>query len=215
MLLLAIAFGALGMWAAGRVQINSIVAINGAGHLVENWMLALLAGVTEETGKLAAVVAIALVAQRHFDEPLDGLIYGSFAGLGAALEESAAHHRLAPPGATLPAQEPVRLAGHLIMGGICGYGLGLVVMRSPRTLLAVAASYGAAAGLHTLWDIAAFAAADYRRANGHLLFWHNGVPLSLMLIGMVAYRILARRAARHTSDWLRICDLQTRECPAD
>jgi len=207
MILLAVVFGAAAMWAAGRMQVGMIVAINGSGHLVENWMMALMAGGTEELGKLTAVLAIAIITRRHFDEPLDGLIYGSFAGLGAALEES--FHILShlPAGSTLPAQEPVRLAGHLILGGICGYGLGLVVMKSPRTLLAVAASYLAAATLHTFWDVAAFDAADFHRANSRLLFWHHGVPVALMLAGMVAYRVLARRAAGHTREWLQVCDV--------
>jgi RsiW-degrading membrane proteinase PrsW (M82 family) len=52
--------------------------------------LAAVAALVEEGFKLLVVVVFAVFARRVFNDPMDGLIYGSLAGLGAALEEGVA-----------------------------------------------------------------------------------------------------------------------------
>lgn len=88
MLVVAVALGAGAMWLAGyhveawlvlRYQVTSRV------HLA--W----LAAGCEEPAKLAVVVLIAMVWRRHFNDPMDGIIYGAFAGVGAALLEGIIH----------------------------------------------------------------------------------------------------------------------------
>ena len=42
---------------------------------------AFITGLSEELIKLFAVAIIAIVGSRHFNDPMDGLIYGAFVGL--------------------------------------------------------------------------------------------------------------------------------------
>ncbi len=196
MVLAGIALGAGFMFLAGLAQTSVIQAMHASGRLVSNGMLAFLAGTTEELGKFAGVLVIALVSRRYFNEPLDGLLYGAFAGLGAALEESVWVLTRLDHLPTLPPQEPVRLAGHLIMGGISGFGLGLFTIRSRRWLIATVASLLAAIALHAAWDIVAFDAADHFVRTRTLQPWHSGVPIALMILGLIAFRRMVTVATR-------------------
>ncbi len=196
MLALAAVLGAVLMFLSGRGQGVVIAWLHGRGHAITNGEMALLAGATEEAAKLLVVAVIALASRRHFNEPIDGLIYGSFAGLGAALEESVAVLSLGPATALLPMQEPIRLAGHLVMGGIGGFGFGLVVLRSRWVAAGIAVCLLGAIVLHTLWDVIAFDAADAFRATRRVRPWHTGGAIAVMLGGMVAYRNLVGAAVR-------------------
>jgi RsiW-degrading membrane proteinase PrsW (M82 family) len=176
---LAAALGAVGMKASGWLEtvlfrwleLDSVLA------------LAFLGASCEETSKLL-VVALFAVSARSFNDPMDGLIYGSMAGLGAAFEEGIAVLHAIPNGAyVLPPDELVRLCGHLVMGGIGGFGMGCLFHRRDRFKLAVAASLFTAVLLHLGWDLAALRAADAgRRAVRDAL-----LAASLMLAGMLLY----------------------------
>jgi RsiW-degrading membrane proteinase PrsW (M82 family) len=214
MVLIAVLLGAAAMWIAGHIESAAIRAINAQGILVDNLTLAVLVGCTEEFAKFAVVVLFWAAAAKYFNDPLDGLIYGSFAGLGAALNESVAVLSQSPVTGYLPPQEPVRLAGHLVMGGIGAYGLGLLTTKSKWAIPAIILSLGSAALLHTIWDIAAFSAAEHDRFGRPIEAWHTAVPIAVMLTGMVAYRCLARHGARLMRRHLNVCDVRTRECPA-
>ena len=192
-LAVATLLGAGGMHLAGLVQIALIRSVNASGALVTNTSLAIMAGITEELAKFAAAGAMILFARRHFDEAADGVIYGAFAGLGAALEEAVSMLGFDRTTLFLPLQEPVRLAGHLVMGGIGGFGWGLVVIRARHRLRWMLACLAGAMILHTLWDIVAFEAADYHRLARRVLFWHTASPIGLMLAGLVAFRGLVAR----------------------
>lgn len=185
------------MWLAGLVQ---IAAINAAVRFwpegMGNPLAAALAGVSEEIAKVSAVGVIALGFRRVFNDPMDGIIYGSFAGLGAAIFESILNIGVAPPSPVLPGQEFIRLAGHLVFGGIGGYGLGLLAINAPwwraRALLCLAA----AAIIHTVWDLIAFAGADYFHEHGSRARWHVVASLAIMVTGMVVFRWLVVRGER-------------------
>ena len=215
LLLLAAALGAASIYAAGLVQVWMIGLVNARGEVVSDTVFAMMAGGTEEIGKLLAVLVIWAVSRKHFDEPIDGLIYGSLAGLGAALEESIAVLTDGPVLRVLPPQEPVRLAGHLIMGGIGGYGMGLLVVRHRFGTLALLGSLLAAIVLHTLWDVVAFAAADHYRTYAKLRVWQSALPVLLMFIGMMVYRRMVTQGSRLTRAHLNVCDVATRRCPPD
>ncbi len=197
----AIGLGALGMMASYYVEVGAIEFIHGRGLPFGYTGLAFLAGVVEEVFKALGVLVIVLAARRHFNDPLDGLIYGSFVGLGAAIEESAAliagqvHLR------SLPATEPVRLVGHLIMGGIGAFGLGLLTMRHSSAHIAAAGSLAAAVALHIAWDLAAF---DQLESGPPLTFSQTLIPVLLMLLGMLIYRRLASVGARLTREHRRV-----------
>jgi RsiW-degrading membrane proteinase PrsW (M82 family) len=148
LLAVAIALGVGGMWIAG---------------MVETWLLdyrsvgafgfAFVAGCTEELGKLLVVVAVSLLARREFDDPMDGIVYGSMAGLGAALEESLFYVRLSPLAHTfVPAAELVRVWAHVVLGGIVGFPLGFWRAHPRRAAMAALGGLAVAAGLHFGWD---------------------------------------------------------------
>jgi RsiW-degrading membrane proteinase PrsW (M82 family) len=203
LLLIATALGAASIHLAGRVQVWMIHEVTSRGTLVSDPAFALMAGATEEIGKLLVVLIIWVAARAHFNEPIDGLIYGSFAGLGAALEESVAVMVGDGTRGMLPAQEPVRLAGHLVMGGIAGFGAGLAATRQRRGLPAFAGSLITAITLHTLWDIAAFSAANFHQAHHRLRPIDNAAPMALMLSGMIVYRAMVTAGVRLTFKYLK------------
>jgi RsiW-degrading membrane proteinase PrsW (M82 family) len=215
-LLLATALGAAGMYAAGQVQGLIIRRVTDRGVEFTDTMLALLAGSVEEAFKFASVVVVAVLVRRKFNEPLDGLVYGSFAGLGAAIEESVWVLRHSESLSHLPPQEPIRLAGHLVMGGIGCFGLGVLTAKRRRwhAVWAIPVCFAAAFGLHALWDIAAFDAAESYRDIRELRGWHTAVPVVLMLAGLGAYKGLAAWGAALTRAKNHFCDVRTRACPA-
>jgi RsiW-degrading membrane proteinase PrsW (M82 family) len=173
---LAAVLGAGAMALAGRSEQFTIERLGLEGHFA----LAAMAALQEETLKLLAVVALAVFARRHFNDPMDGIIYGSMAGLGAALEEGVAMLRGRPPGgAWLPPEEIVRLCGHLVMGGIGGFGVGQVRLRRRGGVLALGLGFGAAVCLHFGWDILALGGS---LAPGASLF-----AAALMLGGFLLY----------------------------
>lgn len=184
LLLLAAALGAAGMWIAGRAQVG--VLRWGGSVAARDWNLAMagVAATTEELAKVLSVAVIALLFRRWFDEPLDGLIYGAFAGLGAAVQESVVHLAGLEPLQSLPANEPIRLAGHLVMGGIGGYGLGMAVVWRRAWPAALAGTWTAAVLLHFSWDLVAFAALD----AGHMTPRLKAFAIVLMVAGLLVFR---------------------------
>ncbi len=200
LLLVATVLGAGMMEAAGQAQLALIRVLSGAdGHSFPgNTMLAFLAGSSEEVAKFMVVVIIACASRRHFDEPVDGLIYGAFAGLGAALAESISTLGFGQHSPFLPAQEPIRLAGHLIMGGIGGFGIGLMTSHSRYRFIAIPGFLLVAIVVHTLWDIIAFHASDVVASNKPLHIWHTVLPIILMVAGMIVFRWLISLGCRLT-----------------
>jgi RsiW-degrading membrane proteinase PrsW (M82 family) len=197
MLVLAALGGGVTMWLAGRAQSAIIRATDDPELLLSATFFPALAAVTEELAKLSVVVVIALASRRHFNDPLDGLIYGSFAGLGAAIEESIlvlgnSEHQF------LPGTEPVRLAGHLIMGGIGAAGLGLFPLRRRGAVRWTAVTLAGAMGIHFLWDVVAFNAADTAPGGEGPRLGHTIAGIAIMLTGLVIFRRLITVGARHS-----------------
>lgn len=144
-----------------------------------------MAAAIEELGKLAVVASIALLNRRDFNDPLDGLVYGSVAGLGAAVEESVGYLRGAVHAPTLlPGSEVVRIAGHLAMGGIGAFGLGALRWKRPRAWAWLLGSFGAAVALHFLWDWMSLRSVPVPPALRAL------PAAALMLTGLVVWRRL-------------------------
>lgn len=191
-LLLAAVLGGVLMWLAGSAQVRVMSALGTNAGADWNAKMAAAAGVTEETAKLIVVVLIAYCLPRWFNDPMDGLVYGSFAGLGAALEESAALLGWPRGAAVLPAAEVVRIMGHLVMGGIGGFGIGLLRPRRRAWWAAgFCLTFGFAVALHMAWDVVAFSAAD----AGRMLAWHTWGAMGLMLVGLVVFWGLAAAGA--------------------
>lgn len=194
-ILLTMIGGAIALWAAGLAQVAIISSLGTTAAANFNVWMAFAAGTTEELGKISVVALIAILHPRWFNDPLDGAIYGAFAGLGAAVYESFVHIGWPSASPILPASEPVRLLGHLLMGGIGGCGVGFVrITTGPRRWLWLLSCLLGAMVLHTAWDVIAFEAADL----GRMLPWHTFASILIMLTGMVAFRLLVRAGAEHS-----------------
>ena len=130
MLVLAGAVGVGVGWSIGFLEDATLARCGGsnAGPAV----LAGIAAVEEELARLAVVVAIAVLLPRQLNDPIDGLIYGSIVGLGMACEESREVLSWSDPSWLLPGTEPVRLLGHLVLGGITGFAVGMARVGIPR-----------------------------------------------------------------------------------
>jgi RsiW-degrading membrane proteinase PrsW (M82 family) len=134
---------------AGEAEARVLARLTTAGPLT----LAAVAASTEECLKLLVVVAVAVAARREFDDPMDGVVYGSMAGLGMALEESVFYVGLSPAKqALLPAAELVRLWAHVVLGGIAGFPLGFWRLRPGAAAGAATLSLAFAVALHFGWD---------------------------------------------------------------
>jgi RsiW-degrading membrane proteinase PrsW (M82 family) len=145
----AIALGAGAMWLAGLIEGWFL----GVGSHPGRLGVAAVAAGSEEALKLLVVIAVSLLAWREFDDPMDGVVYGSMAGLGAALEESVFYHRLSPaPHTFVPAAELVRLWAHVVLGGIVGFPLGFWRAHPRRAVPATIGGLAVAVALHFGWD---------------------------------------------------------------
>lgn len=157
MLLLCILGGAVAMAGAFGVEYLALVAAYEADPGRDITLLhALLAGTAEELGKLLVVVAVFLLARKHFNDPMDGVIYGSMAGLGAGLFEAVWYQLFDPVTAGLgvahgAGTNALRLLMHTIWGGSGGFALGLIVMKKPWKLVLMQ-SLGCVMALHAGWD---------------------------------------------------------------
>ncbi len=181
--------GAVGMYLCMWGQEAYIRAHLDSLDVTVVWRWAVLAGVSEEATKFMVVVAMALGC-RDFDEPLDGLVYGSLVGLGAALTESI-HSLGAPTQFTmLPREEPVRLLGHLVMGGIGGFGVGLMATLSWRYITTAIACFVAAVSLHVTWDVVAYHMADAAEPGQSPPYQSSGLAIGIMLGGFLFFRML-------------------------
>lgn len=183
---LAVALGAAGMYVAGRAQVWVLTMLGPWAARHWNASVSTAAGLSEEAAKLICVCIVARSARRLFNDPMDGLIYGSFVGLGTAIEESVAMLAGQEPLRFLPVTEPVRLMGHLVMGGIGAAGLGPWSVGHPAWRWMAPAGWLGAVALHTGWDLVAFSAAD----AGSMKAWHTAASMALMLGGLLAYRAL-------------------------
>jgi len=160
------------LWALGLVDANAAEAA--------------VAAILEETTRLAAVVAIAFAFPSEFDDPMDGIIYGSVIGLGMAVEESLyfLQARSAAELFLFP-QELVRLLGHLVMGGIAGFGVGIGRTGAPGWRRAFVLSFSAAVALHFSWDWVALAADGTTMSAGPAV-----LASAILLTGIGIYGML-------------------------
>jgi RsiW-degrading membrane proteinase PrsW (M82 family) len=193
LVLLMAATGAGAMWVVGLLEGVTL-------RLVPPTTIpkiALIAATHEEAARLLIVGLLAVVAPRHFNDPMDGIIYGSIAGLGMAVAESVNHLSFLPdkPSA-LPATEVVRLLGHLVLGGISCYGIGLmrVDARDARKILLIAVSF--AVTWHFVWDWIAFSSWSF----GAVVLWQKGAAVVLMVTGIFVYGACVASGSRRSRD---------------
>jgi RsiW-degrading membrane proteinase PrsW (M82 family) len=209
MLGLMVAAGVAAMGAIGTVEDRTLDWLSSAPEPAAV-LVSAVAAVEEELVRLALVLGLAVLAPRQFNDPIDGLVYGSMVGIGMAAEESVqALTRVPDLGALLPPSELVRLAGHCIMGGITGFGVGMLRLRMRGAVAAIAGCFAASTGLHLAWDWLAEEAARAGTTSPE----QAGAAVALMLAGMMLYgtlvvvgsgwsrRVFAPGSARRLGGW--------------
>lgn len=176
-------------------QIESVL-IDGGPQLNYRATKSLLAGTIEELAKLAVPVSVLLLIKKHFNDPMDGLVYGSLAGLGAAFYESLwysvfVHAHTGPSVLQEQGSNAMRLVMHTLWGGIAGYALGLIVMQKPWRK-PLAKCVGLVMLMHIAWDyIIGFAT---KQGNLERL-----AAATLLAVSVVWYGVLVVR----TNKWSR------------
>jgi RsiW-degrading membrane proteinase PrsW (M82 family) len=193
-----VAAGAVAMAMAGRVEDPLIRLVSGG--LPTSAHIAAVAASVEEGARFAIVLAVAWIVPRHFNDPMDGLIYGSSAGIGMALEETAAvltRETAATAAGVLPV-EVVRLAGHVLMGGITGFGIGMIRCRRTRHRwrATALACLGGGVTIHFLWDYVALASAIRTDWQGQA----TAASVALMLVSLGLYGRLVVTGVRASRD---------------
>ena len=191
MLLLGVLMGAVVMAGAFGLEYALLQAISHSGlHYPHDFIYALMAGTLEEAAKLAVPLGVLLLVRRHFNDPMDGLIYGSMAGLGAALYEAVWFKLFASANASASlvmqhGPNAVRLLMHTVWAGVAGFSLGLIVMKQPwRKRLAW--SLLGVMTLHFAWDL--FVAFPQPQRLHHRLLAALIVGISVIWFGLCVFR---------------------------
>jgi RsiW-degrading membrane proteinase PrsW (M82 family) len=115
----------------------------------------LVVGPVEEACKFA-VVRLKPYRSLYFDEPMDGLVYAAAASLGfASLENLGYVARLGPW--VMVVRAPLSTVGHLVLGSIWGYALGVHRESDYNRTWLVVGSLALAAVAHATVNISVFA----------------------------------------------------------
>ncbi len=185
MIVLAVGLGWGAMWLAGLVEAWTL---NRFGEPPRpDVIVAAVAATHEELARLLVVIGLAIAVPRQFNDPMDGIIYGSLVGVGMAIDESVFYLGLdADPAALLPPAEVIRISGHLVMGGITGFAIGMARMSLKGWPRVLAVCLVISTGMHFLWDCLAFAA----NRLGAMTPLQTAAAISLMLGGILFYGVL-------------------------
>lgn len=155
-----------------------------------------LAAGVEEACKIAVVFAV-VWSSRHFDERMDGIVYGARAGLGFALVENILYLYATATSGQLALVWGLRallaVPGHALWTGMLGYCAAR--MKFDRAGPGLLGGYLAAVALHGSYDFAIFAGVPLR-ADGHgqLAGLLLTVPVLITLLGWKLMRAMARTA---------------------
>jgi RsiW-degrading membrane proteinase PrsW (M82 family) len=130
-------------------------------YFAEAWMpgpgdgpydLLVRVALVEESAKFLPVWWFAY-RRAHFNEPMDGIVYGAAAALGFATAENAYHAFLLGPAVLLPRAFTATLV-HLGLTGIVGAALGVAKFRARGRAWIVLRALAAAVLLHGAYDAA-------------------------------------------------------------
>jgi RsiW-degrading membrane proteinase PrsW (M82 family) len=156
-------------------------------------MQAAMASLTEELLKLLVVLSVAWFFSREFNDPMDGLVYGAYAGLGAAVEESWFYLHLIPdPDISLVGTEAIRLLLHVFLGALAGFGVGLARFRLPRWKAIFFGALLADFSIHFGWDYLCGIPAQM----GEPLLWQRIGAIVLMFAALSLFGLAVMWASR-------------------
>jgi RsiW-degrading membrane proteinase PrsW (M82 family) len=185
---------------------NVIAALGGPGPPYDFFSAAIQAPIVEEAGKALGILMIFWVARRHFDGPIDGLVYAAWIAGGFAFTENILYFgtelvSLDGSGAGIFQMFLVRGLmspfAHVMFTACTGIALGFAA-RSSRSAGGVgifAVGFALAIGLHALWNGALFFVSDFFGYYAIVQF-----PLFVVAIVIVIY--LRKQEERLTFDRL-------------
>lgn len=163
-----------------------------AGYLADTNTLGLLAysllaiGPIEELSKLLFFVLI-VVRFEEFDEPLDGIIYASFIGLGYAAIENWQYLEYLTPLEAM-ARGFASPVVHIVFASVWGYSVGRAYQNRTSLLRATLIGFIVAALMHGLYDFIV------------LLQPYSALPCAALIIAIVwVWRLYAIRRLRKAS----------------
>lgn len=188
-LLLAFGLGMLGVGVSMALyQALGLIGLRfDAGALADESPLGLLAyavlviGPIEEGAKLLPFLVVVL-RFREFDEPLDGIIYASFIGLGYAAVENWQYLDYLTPTEAF-ARGFASPVVHILFASIWGHWIARAHLAGHPVAGAALAGLAVAAALHGLYDFIV------------ILNPRNSLPIAaLMIVGMWLWRLKLMRA---------------------
>jgi RsiW-degrading membrane proteinase PrsW (M82 family) len=141
--------------------------------------------------ELAKLIPFLLVILRfpEFDEPIDGIIYGSFIALGFATVENFHYLDFVSDGEAL-ARGFAGPVVHIVFASIWGYFIGRAYLRRERMVRTVLVSVFLTAMLHGLFDYLVIALPLYALPASAMLI------IAIWLWRLVLIRLLHREARR-------------------
>jgi RsiW-degrading membrane proteinase PrsW (M82 family) len=155
-----------------------------------------VAGSVEEASKIAAVFMVVWYS-KHFDERMDGIVYGARAGLGFALLENCLYiYQVAPTDeltVTWVLRALLAVPGHALWSGMIGYFAAR--RRFDNAGPGLFGGYAIAVAFHGLYDFSIFVQqplADSGLEQVGYAFY--AVPILLAIGGWITVRGMARRA---------------------
>jgi RsiW-degrading membrane proteinase PrsW (M82 family) len=174
----------------------------------------LFVGIPEETIKISIIAAMALRA-RDFDEPMDGVVYGTAVGLGFAAVENLGY--LLGAGSSWEITAIMRgvltVPGHASYGAIAGAYIAMARFggalgahnrwRRPRLLLS---AWLIPVVLHTLFDASQLSLANTNTNTATGIVETSLLVLTTLVVGfgaIVFAVLLARRIARRQKEWMQ------------
>jgi RsiW-degrading membrane proteinase PrsW (M82 family) len=150
----------------------------------------LVVGVSEEGSKFLGAWSLAR-HRREFDEPIDGIIYGSAAALGFAAVENIKYFAIGRmSGVVIAVRAFVTVPAHLFFGAIWGYALGRQLVSRRVSVLAFV---GLAALAHGTFD--ALLSTDGMQLASTLLVLGLAFSFVVMLQSALRYGVVRPRLA--------------------
>jgi protease PrsW len=192
MVLLAVATGCAGFFVADHVEARLLPhGVDLDGSFWSRARIAfLVAGPVEESIKFLGVL-IAIRPWAHFDETMDGIVYGAAAGAGFALMENLAFMQGQPE--LILSRGPAGTGAHVLFAMFWGGALGFAghITSLPRRILLAALGLLVAVLAHGAFDLVAFSVErELTMAQGRV------AQIVLLLICMVCLRVAIRTALK-------------------
>ncbi|WP_010205152.1 PrsW family intramembrane metalloprotease [Salinibacterium sp. PAMC 21357] len=185
---------------------NVVASLGGPGPAYAFFASAVQAPVVEEAGKALGILVIYWAARRHFDGPIDGLVYAAWIAGGFAFTENILYFgselvKVDGEGAFLLQMFLVRGLmspfAHVMFTACTGIALGFAVRSTsrPKAVGIFAVGLALAIALHALWNGALYFVSDF-------FGYYAIVQFPLFVVAIVIVLYLRKQEAKLTFDRL-------------